>query len=505
MPRLGLGSLELSSLGGTGQDVVTTIDDFFFESDTSGEVTPIYTASRKQFVRNNNDVAGLNNVTKDTSITVPPGQTGTAIRLTEDTTTSQHFATAIIDEVTAGDTYTMSLYVKSTYSSIVIYTNTTQISSNVTVNFTNGTISTSALRAGIEDAGGGWYRINWTQVAQASADSLMYLVVKDLSSYTGSTSNFTDYFGIQVEQDSRASSFMLNTTNDVLTVATTLNDTSEVWDFDSTDIMLEADPEDEGFWEEGSNLVLNHDYEELGSELVTNGTFDADSDWTKGTGWSISDGTASISESGAVTLAQSPGSALVSGKTYKVVYTISGYSGSGIVKVQFTGGSTLSGQNRTANGTHTEYLTATANHTTIRLKALSNSGGFTGSIDNFSVKQVDPNDRWTLTGGTSISDGKMTVTGASGTSLGFQSILVQGTTYELTYTISNFSSSSGDTKVIDDNANTIQNISANGTFTVIFTHAIASSNLIFRATNGTNSYQVDNVTVTEYAIQPQDV
>jgi hypothetical protein len=30
-----------------------------------------------------------------------------------------------------------------------------------------------------------------------------------------------------------------------------------------------------------------------GAELVTNGTFDTDSDWTKGTGWTISGGAAS--------------------------------------------------------------------------------------------------------------------------------------------------------------------------------------------------------------------
>ena len=328
MPRLGLGSIDLSAVGGSG-DTVTTIDDFFFESDTSGEVTPIYTASRKQFARNNNDVVLTSNVTKDTSIAVPPGQTGTAIRVIETTATSQHFATVAIDEVTAGDTYTMSLYVKSTYSSIIIYTNTTQINSYVTVNFTNGTIATSALRAGIEDAGGGWYRVNWTQVAQASGGSLIYLVVKDLSAYTGSTSNFTDYFGMQVEQDSRASSFMLNTTSDVLTVSTTLNDTSEVWDFDSTDIMLEADPEDEGFWEEGSNLVLNGDYADLGSEevtngdfsqisseLVTNGDFATDSDWSKDAGWTISNGAASCNGSGINSLQQS--GITTTGKVYKL-------------------------------------------------------------------------------------------------------------------------------------------------------------------------------------------
>jgi len=32
----------------------------------------------------------------------------------------------------------------------------------------------------------------------------------------------------------------------------------------------------------------------LGPELVTNGTFDTDTGWTKGTGWSISGGQASI-------------------------------------------------------------------------------------------------------------------------------------------------------------------------------------------------------------------
>ena len=31
---------------------------------------------------------------------------------------------------------------------------------------------------------------------------------------------------------------------------------------------------------------------EYGSELVTNGSFDADSDWTKQSGWTISGGTA---------------------------------------------------------------------------------------------------------------------------------------------------------------------------------------------------------------------
>jgi len=492
MPRLGLGSLDVSSLGGTGQDVVTTIDDFFFESFSAGEIHPMLTTSRTNLVPYSQDFSSYNflNGSSDTSnYSTSPDGTENATRLQLTAVNLSRMELSFSGSSIANKSHTVSCFVKS---------------NGANTNFRLKCTHSSVLDYYSADltATSEWQRFTFTQLFGSGSSNTFNVGVANSTSNNAADLSI---YGLQLEQGSSYATSYIPTSGSPVTVSTILNDTSEVWDFDGTDIMIAEDPEDEGFWEEGSNLVLNHDYEELGSELVTNGDFATDSDWIKATGWSISDGTASISDSGSSTLAQSLASDLVSGKTYKVVYTVSGYSGSGIVKAQFVGGSTLSGTNITANGTHTEYLTATANHTSVRLKALSNNGGFTGNLDNFSIKQVDPNDRWTLTGGTSISDGKMTVTGASGTSLGFQGILVQGTTYELTYTISNFSSSSGDTKVIDDNANTIQNISANGTFTVIFTHAIASGNLIFRATSGTNSYQVDNVTVKEYAVQPKDI
>ena len=158
----------------------------------------------------------------------------------------------------------------------------------------------------------------------------------------------------------------------------TLNDTSDVWDYDGTNIMPEASPDSEGVWEKGPNLIANHN-------------FAIDASWTK-------------------------------------------------------------------------------------------------------------------TGSASISGGKATVSGSGGTSLLFQgNLLVKGTAYELVYTISNFSRSGGTTLIINNAGNTIQEISANGTFTVIFTHTIDNGNLIFRATNGTNTYQLDNVVLKEYAITPLDV
>jgi hypothetical protein len=65
------------------------------------------------------------------------------------------------------------------------------------------------------------------------------------------------------------------------------------------------------------------------------------------------------------------------------------------VRAQFTGGGSTNSTTRSANGTYTEYIVAGASHTKFRLQGLG--GGFTGKIDNVSVKQVDPNDRWTVT------------------------------------------------------------------------------------------------------------
>ena len=501
MPRLGLG---MPLTAGLSQEAVTIIDDFFFESDTSGEVTPIYTASRKQFARNNNDVVLTSAVTKDTSITVPPGQTGTAIRVIETTANSQHYATTVIDEVTAGDTYTMSLYVKSTYSQIIIYTNTTQISSNVTVNFTNKTIATSALRAGIEDAGGGWYRVNWTQVAQASGSSKIYLVVKDLSSYTGSTSNFTDYFGMQVEQDSRASSFMLNTTNDVLTVSTTLNDTSEVWDFDSTDIMLEADPEDEGFWEEGSNIVLNGDYEELSSELVTNGAFDTGSDWTFESSWGVSGGKANYDAVVNQHYLKQTLSSISAGETVKIQFDISDVAAgkTAFLKLEVSGTpETVFTYTHFSAGTYTFYHKLTSGLDRLNFVPATSSTGGAFSIDNVSVKQVDPNDRWTLGTGWSIEDGKAVAvaTDTSGFSITQNNVLTAGVPHEITFTVSE--RTAGSVRFRADSVSGTTR-SADGTYTEIITPAGHQF-----AIQGLNSFvgKIDNVTVKEYAIQPQDV
>ena len=141
-----------------------------------------------------------------------------------------------------------------------------------------------------------------------------------------------------------------------------------------------------------SELVQNGDFSELGSELVTNGDFSATTNWANSTinGYSINNGKLNLDNVAyATTVVQS--NVTTVGKTFKVVFTVSNYV-KGNVRI-FLGGSATSTVN--ANGTYTFYREATAN-TAIGVQPLD-GGGTTLSIDNVSVKQVDPNDRWTVT------------------------------------------------------------------------------------------------------------
>jgi hypothetical protein len=120
-----------------------------------------------------------------------------------------------------------------------------------------------------------------------------------------------------------------------------------------------------------------------GVELVTNGTFDTDSDWTKGTGWTISGGVATGSNTNGSCSQQL---AVIAGKTYYLKYTVSGYTG-GSVQVQIgnSGGYTI-----TANGNYTDIIVAPSDNVFLELDGISS---FSGSFDNVSVTLYDPPNR----------------------------------------------------------------------------------------------------------------
>jgi len=116
-------------------------------------------------------------------------------------------------------------------------------------------------------------------------------------------------------------------------------------------------------------------------ELVTNGDFATDSDWNKGTGITISGGSANFTGNANSFLTQS--GVVSSNKTYKATFTVSNYI-SGAIDINL-GGSTRQG-NVNANGTYTFYISVSSGN--ILYFPEDFSTGFVGSIDNVSIKEV---------------------------------------------------------------------------------------------------------------------
>ena len=124
----------------------------------------------------------------------------------------------------------------------------------------------------------------------------------------------------------------------------------------------------------------------LGNELITNGGFDTDSDWTKNTGWSISGGVA-VSNGD-----QSSTSNLVQSNTfntstsltdfYLIRYTVTVNTGS----ISFGSGSL--GQSHTSSGTYYIIGTPATGSGNTNFTA---GATFTGTVDNVSVRKINGN------------------------------------------------------------------------------------------------------------------
>jgi hypothetical protein len=112
-----------------------------------------------------------------------------------------------------------------------------------------------------------------------------------------------------------------------------------------------------------------------GEELVVNGRFDTDTDWTKGSGWSITGGVASATTASS-DLAQA--AILTNGVTYRISYLITARS-AGTLTPKF--GSTA-GTTRNAAGLYTEEVTSNGTDFSFT------GSGFTGTVDVVSIRPV---------------------------------------------------------------------------------------------------------------------
>ena len=248
-------------------------------------------------------------------------------------------------------------------------------------------------------------------------------------------------------------------------------------------------------------LVLNGDFEELGDELVTNGGFDTDSDWTfLDDSWQIIDGKLILTDTSTTNVNQAIG--LVQNKFYKIVFTIANTTLGG-VRVRLGTGAITS---EFTNGTHTIYLEQTTTNDAFRLYA-STSGVFNGSIDNVSVKQLnvdsEGNDIWTLGTGWSIEDGKLVGTSVS-TQFAQQSFtFIDGNTYKITFDITGADTLINDTSFRLPYDGTLGNIrylekdSPDGTYSHTFVAGTSPTLYLGYIDNGTYTGTIDNISVKD--------
>ena len=126
-----------------------------------------------------------------------------------------------------------------------------------------------------------------------------------------------------------------------------------------------------------------------GSELVTNGTFDTDSDWIKSASsdWAISGGVAT--SSGADGYLYQQNTNLQQGKVYALTYTITSYT-SGVIRSGLGNGlEENSGPFRSSIGTFTDIIVRTFSNDPTDYFGLF-SDAFVGSVDNITVREINP-------------------------------------------------------------------------------------------------------------------
>jgi hypothetical protein len=124
----------------------------------------------------------------------------------------------------------------------------------------------------------------------------------------------------------------------------------------------------------------------IGSNLVTNGTFDTDANWTKGggaTAWTIDAADSNKAEKGAGDagdLASAATVATIAGDTYQVSFVATRTAGTLTPKIGAVSGIAVS-----AAGTYTQYIKAAASNATLTFSA---DAAFAGSLDTVTVKSV---------------------------------------------------------------------------------------------------------------------
>jgi len=244
-------------------------------------------------------------------------------------------------------------------------------------------------------------------------------------------------------------------------------------------------------------LVLNGSFSQEGSELITNGDFATDSNWTLASGISYNsngyidfDGT-----QGGGQARNTPNITFVAGKTYKVVYEIKNYV-SGTIRFRFQNGVNTVGQQQSGDGVKTEYITC--NDSSNNNFQFFNSSTFTGSIDNVSVKEVGQD--WTLGSGWSIGDGKVIFNDSSnGDIRTSNNVFTINKKYKIQLTVGDLTSGTAFFGIGDGSAANLVTYDnyANGNYSFEVTAPNGQELRVYATTSSGSSFSITNISVKE--------
>jgi len=276
--------------------------------------------------------------------------------------------------------------------------------------------------------------------------------------------------------------FTATSSSDVIAIERQDNESDDNYSFTVDNVSI---TEDQTF---GPELVLNGDYEQEGINLVTNGEFDTDTNWTKGSGWSISEGEAICNATGGFSSFRQTG-ILTSGKIYKITFD---FDGSGVTSGSFKlnggdFGNASSGERTIVDGTNIFYLEATSNSFGI------NQGGAvgTGIFDNVSVVEVGQD--FTFGTGWGMSDDKAVGVNATGNLQ--QSIsFTNGKIYKVSFEVSDYVS--GQVRLQTNQQNSVT-VSANGTYTEYLTMTTDSLLILNGIDSNPFNGSITNISVKE--------